>query len=43
LQILEDLAPYRATSLTKIAYKTEPMVKLWATLWWNEHLNELLI
>jgi len=34
LQVLKDLAPYRASSLTRIAYKTEPLIKLWATLWW---------
>jgi hypothetical protein len=43
LEVLKDLGGYRAWTLTQIAYKTKPMLDLGATLWWNEHLNELLI
>jgi len=41
-QMLDDLTPYNALQLTKIAYETEPMKRLGATLWGNEHLGESL-
>ena len=41
-EVLNELSGYGAKVLTEIAYKTEPMQKLNATLGGNEHLNEEL-
>jgi hypothetical protein len=38
-QVIMDLGAYGARALTEIAYKTEPMKKLGATLGGNEQLN----
>jgi len=43
LETLEDLATYRSTHLTDIAYNTKPMTELWATLWWNEGLHTKIL
>lgn len=40
--VLDELKWLWAKMLTKIAYKTKPMVELWATLWWNEGLWDTL-
>ena len=40
--LVNDLGHLSPKSLTEIAYKTKPMMKLNATLGGNEHLNETL-
>lgn len=41
-EVMENLTGYGAKTLTDIAYKTKPMVKLKATHGGSEHLNEAL-
>ena len=41
-ELLNSLGGLSPSQLTKIAYGTEPMKKLGATLGGNEHLNDVL-
>lgn len=41
--VLQELSGYGARTLTELAYQTEPMKKIGATLGGNEHLNEVLV
>lgn len=41
-QLLQEIIGYNALQLTNLAYKTEPMKALKATLGGNENLNEPL-
>lgn len=43
LDMLESLEWLNASSLTKIAYSTEPMTRIKATLWGTEHFMEKVL
>lgn len=40
---LNDFSGFNASDLTKIAYKTKPMLDLWAEIWNTKWYNEKLI